>query len=251
MAKKFLILVFTLMFFSAGFTNMAIAQETETVYIGVGDHYALGPYYAWGEGELWVNMTVEGGNVDVYVMDMNQYMNAYPYEGEIGGIAFKSSSQENVSQATIFHQIETNDDEEYWGENEIWVIIDNRDVSATPDDASPSGNVRIELEITWTTDEFGFDDEFLWFGILAILGSLVPIILIVVLLFLIWRRMDKKKETQPAMPNYYQYPPAAPPQEPGPPTPPVEETPQEPASPENQEKAQGFFTITGYTPTII
>ena len=245
--KRLIILALAGMFFCAGFTGIINAQETEIVYIGQGDHYDLGPYFTWGDSDLWVNMTVtQGGNVDIYVMSMNQYMNAYPYEEEPGGISFKSSSQENVSQANIYMHIEI-DEQDMWADDQIWVIIDNRDVSATPNDATPTGNVQVEVEIGWESDEYYYDDFFWMEGILCVAGSLVPTILIIVLLFLIYRKLGKKKDVPPHMP-YPPYPPtAAPPetitpvqphmpvpQEP-PIPPPMGETPVEPRPPDNQE----------------
>lgn len=246
--KSFIIIALAGMFFCAGFTGTSIAQENETVYIGMGEHYDLGPYYSWGEADLWVNMTViQGGNVDVYVMNMNQYYNAYPFEEEPGGISFQGSSQENVSQANIYIHIEMDNEQELWEGEEVWIIIDNRDVSATPNDAIPTGNVQVELEIVWESDEYDYYDDFFWMeGLICMATSVIPVVLIVLLLFLIYRKMDKKKETQPPM-NYYQNPQVAPQQGPIMPAqtpeqvspepsipPPIGETSQEPVPPEEQ-----------------
>ncbi|MDO9538224.1 MAG: hypothetical protein Q7J68_07890, partial [Thermoplasmata archaeon] len=210
--RRLIILALAGMFFCAGFTGIAFAQEPETVYIGEGDHYASGPYYAWESADLWVNMTVvQGDNVDVYVMSMTQYMNAYPYEQDPGGIAFKNCSQENVSQTYISLHVEIDNEDDMWMQEEIWVIVDNREVSATPDDANPTGTVRIELEIDWVTDETYYDDFFWLESLLCVTVSLIPIILIVVLLFLIYRKIDNKKNnTQLPMPYYQPYPPVQP-----------------------------------------
>lgn len=230
--KRFLILALAGLFLCTGFSGLAIAQETNTVYIGEGDYYNLGPYYGWGDSDLWVNMTViQGGNVDIYVMSSNQYYNAYSSEpylyeqgGQVpGGIAFKSNSQENVSQANIYHHMEIDMNQEMWGEEDIWIIIDNKDTNATPNDATPTGNVQVELEVKWITDEYDYFDDFFWMeGLLCVAGAVIPIILIIVLLFLIYRRIGKKKEAVPP-PQYHQpYPP---------PTPPMGQNPQEPVAP--------------------
>ena len=239
--RKLIILALVAFCFSTGFAGLAMAQNTETVYIGEGDYYSLGPYYGWGTSDLWVNMSViQGGNVDIYVMSSNQYYNAYSsdtylYEQggqEPGGIAFKSNSRENVSQANIYHHMEIDINQEMWGEDDIWVIIDNRNTNATPNDATPTGNVQVELEIKWITDEYDyFDDGFFWLeGILCVAGSLIPTVLIIVLLFLIYKKIGKKNDVTPPM-QYYPHAPATPPQAPIAPAQPHAPVPPEPPMP--------------------
>lgn len=234
------------LFLCTGFR--AMAGEPDVIYIGQGDHYDMGPYYAWGSSDLWVNITVtRGGNVDVYVMNMNQYYNAYPADGGSGGIAFKNCSQENVSQASIHLHIEADKDPNTWDSEELWVIVDNRNVSVTPNDANAAGDVIVRLEVDWVDNGPGFYDDFLLGGILMVLCSVLPFILIIVLLFMIFRRLGKKNEAQPPMPYYYPYPPPvmpspqetdspapAPGQVPVPPNPPMEQN-REPEPPDAME----------------
>ena len=239
MTGRFIGLFLVIMVSTSILAGMASAQETDTVHIGQGEHYDMGPYYIWGSSDLWVNMTVtRGSNVDVYIMSGNQYYNAYyPETDGHGGIAFKNHSQENVSQANIYLHIEMDSEPDMWAEDEIWVIIDNRNVNATPDDASPTGNVRVELEVDWTDNGPEFDDEFLWPIIIMIGMSSIPIILVIVILVLIFMRLGKKKEVQAPMQYYNPYPPPVPPSmpmhEPAPPEPPA--TGQEPTNPVTKE----------------
>jgi len=196
--------------FTAAFSGISHGQGTETIYIGVGDYYALGPYHPWESGDLWVNMTVlQGGNVDLYVMSTTQYSNAYSYyeQESPGGIAFKSSSEENVSQANIYIHIEADIESENWMEDEVWVVVDNRDVSATPYDAVPTGDVRVELEVDWYSGDYSYDD-FFWIDILFLLGAIAPFILLVIVIVIVLR-MDRKNKQNPPyqMPYYQSYPP--------------------------------------------
>jgi hypothetical protein len=120
------------------------SREFETeVHIEDGGHFRYLLSDAW-EDELEVNMTLgllNGSRFDVYIMDRQQYMNAYGNEST--GAFSALFSWQNVSAVRDLVTMERRDVEYY-------IIIDNMDMAHVPGSATPEGPIHVEmfLEIT-------------------------------------------------------------------------------------------------------
>ncbi len=116
--------------------------ETE-VHIEDGGHFRFLLSDSW-EDELEVNLTIgllNGSKFDVYIMDGQQYWNAY---GNQSTGAFSAQfSWNNVSAVRDSVTIERLD-------ADYFIVIDNMEMSHVPGNAKPEGPVHAEviLEIT-------------------------------------------------------------------------------------------------------
>lgn len=199
------------------------AGEPETVYIEEGGYYFSGPHYAWGDSQLWVNMSVvDGGKVDVYIMTSTQFYNAFPDDdSQPIAISYLAQSMENVSHAEITYLLEMETDDPFADYMEdIFVIVDNRQCDITPNDADPTGVVEITLEVDWRSDDLlglldGWD-----IGICLVMLAIGAIIFFAIL-YIVIRSLDKRRKSR--QPQYQYYPPPGyPPTPPTPPTSPAE-----------------------------
>ncbi len=190
-------------------SGTACAEGSETIYIAEGGHYDAGPFATWSSGEIWINMTVEGnGSVDVYLMTFTQYYNSYaPYSDNasaVNSISFMDSSVENT-RSTRIHYSWNGSYETY---SELYVVIDNRDCALTEDDASPSGPVKVALDISVTTEEFDMGLE--WLGLMLLLSFAAPIIIVVIIVVIVVLATRNSGKNQPPPPPMY-YPVSPPP----------------------------------------
>ncbi|MCK4758049.1 MAG: hypothetical protein KAS67_06340 [Thermoplasmata archaeon] len=196
-------------------TGQSIAQDMDIVYVDEGGFYVSGPYDSYTVSEIWVNATVvSGGNIDVYLMTYIQAENAYPggpygyydpyaespEERDPKAVSFSSLSKEDVSSASIYYKFpETTDDYYGFPDEGIFVIIDNRDCSLTPNDADATGQVTVELSVESSISGFPFMDPFtglLWPMVIMAIAGLGFIILIIVLVM----ASEKKKRKEPVYP---------------------------------------------------
>lgn len=116
--------------------------ETE-VHIEDGGHFRFLLSDSW-EDELEVDLTIgllNGSKFDVYIMDGQQYWNAYGNEST--GAFSAQISWNNVSAVRDLVTIERLD-------TDYFLIIDNMEMSHVPGNAKPEGPVHAEvfLEIT-------------------------------------------------------------------------------------------------------
>ncbi len=116
--------------------------ETE-VHIEDGGHFRFLLSDSWGD-ELEVNLTIgllNGSKFDVYIMDGQQYWNAYGNEST--GAFSALFSWNNVSAVRDMVTIESLNDD-------YFLIVDNVEMSHVPGSAIPEGPVHAEiiLEIT-------------------------------------------------------------------------------------------------------
>jgi hypothetical protein len=117
------------------------------VIISEGGHfkYSLGYMYDY---KIELNISSKNGNqFDVYIMDEDQYENAYG-STNTSILAFSVQySYENVSQ--VDDTIEISEDiPEY---KSLYLILDNRKVEITPNDADPIGTITVDLNIEITS----------------------------------------------------------------------------------------------------
>ncbi len=215
--KAFSLLVVTMVLSSAiilSFVGIISAQEEpDIIYIDDDGYYVEGPFDPWSFTDVWVNVTVEDGEkVDVYVMTYTQYDNAYPWEErEPRAVSFEPSSEENVSSASIHHQFNTNYNDVYEvSEEGVFIVIDNRQCNITPDDADPTGQVRVEMTTEYTEgDPFDGLGGIIWPVIGIVILEALSVVGVIIVLFMIVRYFDKKKKEEQALqppPTYPYYP---------------------------------------------
>jgi hypothetical protein len=100
-------------------------------------HYSLSyMYYDMTQIELRVNST-NGQQFDVYILDIDEYSNAYSNDTVMSFSAFRK--WENVTE------LNTNFSIDNIGWRDYYIVIDNRDTQLTPDDAVPDGNLNLHL----------------------------------------------------------------------------------------------------------
>lgn len=120
------------------------------VIISEGGHfkYSLGYMYY---NDIEFNISSKNGNqFDIYFMDEDQYENAYS-STNTSILAFSVQySYENVSE--IEDTIEISED--YPQYKSLYLILDNRKVEITPDDANPKGTITVDLNIEITSSYY-------------------------------------------------------------------------------------------------
>jgi hypothetical protein len=116
----------------------------EEVIIADGGHfrYSIGFYL---EDEITFNISSRNGNnFDIYIMDEDQYENAYETPNS-RIISFSTHySDENINNVT--QTLDFSDENSRF--SEYFLVIDNRDTRITPDDATPRGTITVDVHIT-------------------------------------------------------------------------------------------------------
>jgi hypothetical protein len=116
----------------------------EEVIIAHGGHFKYTLGYSLDDKISFNISSQDGSNFDVYIMDEDQYENAYG-SGSSRIISFSSQySSENVN--AVSENLDFSDEDSRY--MEYYLIIDNRDTGITPDDASPMGTITIDVHIT-------------------------------------------------------------------------------------------------------
>ena len=120
-------------------------QEYETeVIIAEGGHYKYAldwVYYEELEVELEISSS-DNKNFDVYIMDNDQYENAYEQNDTI--IAFSAYfSKENVTKVDEKVDLPAR----YF----YYLVIDNKDTPLTPNDATPDGVITLDVYVKYTS----------------------------------------------------------------------------------------------------
>lgn len=98
--------------------------------------------------EITLSATSENGKLfDVYLMDENQYLAAYSKQTNLSQMAFSTMySKENVS-AIDSDSIEITCN---YSCMEYYLVIDNRDTPLTLNDATPTGTIIVDVDLTMT-----------------------------------------------------------------------------------------------------
>ncbi len=132
-------------FFGSVIQNIEPDEDVETIHndviLAVGAHFrqtlADG---VWDDVEVALNITSNGsGSFDVYIMDRDQYENAYG--PNLTAIAFSAMhSWENVSRVSARVELPQ-------GSRTYYVVIDNRDTALTPNDATPAGTITVDMTV--------------------------------------------------------------------------------------------------------
>ncbi|UCE73314.1 MAG: hypothetical protein JSV56_09795 [Methanomassiliicoccales archaeon] len=134
------------------FWSLAPEDTTETysteVIISEGGHFKYTLGFAWEDDEISLDISsLDGKKFDVYIMDMDQYENAYETQNA-SIIAFSAVySKENVDTVADTAVLP----DEGSGFREYFLVIDNKDTALTPDDAVPDGAITIDVNITLKT----------------------------------------------------------------------------------------------------
>lgn len=145
------LIVFTI--FSSGCINDD-EETTKTfnseVYIAEGGHFKYTAGYFWDEIEIILNITLkEGTSFDVYIMDEDQYENAYD-NSNTSILAFSTLyAKENITKLDDTIHINEHD-------NELYIVMDNRNTTITPNDATPTGTIILDVKIK-ITSKYYFD----------------------------------------------------------------------------------------------
>ena len=237
MAKKYLFII-SLIIISILITSSPIIADSDdesdkfsyTAIIPQGGHYKTGNLKLDEgdkiEGEVNV---LDGGNVDVYLMVYTQYTDAYNTENESRMIISYLKADENEKVTTLSFKVpDSNDDDSlgyfdsYINYEMIYVIIDNRNCSLTPDDANAIGPVKVtvDIEITRAEPSRSFEEinDSSMFGCCIIIVIII-IVIIIIIVFIFhdhhhgtgaqyWPQYQSHYQTQyqPPPQPYYQYP---------------------------------------------
>jgi hypothetical protein len=120
-----------------------IVFETEVI-IADGGHFRHTLIDSWsGRQDVTVTITsLTGGPFDVYIMDVDQYENAYGND-TTGSFSFLFRA-ENVTQFDFTEELETQE----W---ELIIIVDNTDNPLLAEDATPVGTISVQVrtETQW------------------------------------------------------------------------------------------------------
>jgi hypothetical protein len=178
---------------------------------------------------------VSGGPVDIYIMTDNQFEAAYSYDDENWSTKAISylKGKENINSAYISYKAPSYEeyDDEYFDYylyfDTIYVVVDNRNSSLTPNDADSTGPVEVKVGIKIKRIESvpNFDPII---GACVIIGIILLIVLIIIVIYFVRdkkrKSIDSKEYEQQAklQPQYqypYYYPPWPPHGQPQPPSP--------------------------------
>ncbi|MBU4189993.1 MAG: hypothetical protein KJ886_03230 [Candidatus Thermoplasmatota archaeon] len=129
-----------------------ITEFSEDVAISEGGHFKYACEYLSKGDKIQISITVtEGGPVDVYIMQSDQYEGAYE-DTNSSVISFSALfKKENITQLNETYCLNKS-----IGWREIYVVIDNRDTPLTLNDATPTGSVLVKTEIK-TIEIYGWD----------------------------------------------------------------------------------------------
>ena len=129
-----------------------VTEFSDDIAISEGGHFKYACGYLSQGDRIQISIAVkEGGPVDVYIMQSDQYECAY---GESNASIMSFSAlfkKENITQLNETYCLNKST-----GGREIYVVIDNRNTPLTLNDATPTGHVLVKTEIK-TTVIYGFD----------------------------------------------------------------------------------------------
>jgi hypothetical protein len=132
-------------FFGTIIEDIQPEEDVETIHndviLGDGAHFRQTlTEGVWDDVEVALNITSNGsGAFDVYIMDLDQYENAYG--PNVTAIAFSAlHSWENVSRVNTRVELPR-------GSRFYYVVIDNRDTALTPNDATPTGIITVDMTV--------------------------------------------------------------------------------------------------------
>lgn len=133
-----------LMFLLSGNTTSpeVVTTYDQNVTIAEGGHFRYPlPSSSWQETEAFLNITSIGGaRFDVYIMDSNQYENAYT---NLTTHAF-SAIERFENRTTVAEQVELPEPDDG---RTYFLVVDNAANELTPDGAVPSGPITIRLQV--------------------------------------------------------------------------------------------------------
>ena len=117
-----------------------VTDYDQNVTIAEGGHFRYPlPSSAWQTTHVFLNITSSGGKrFDVYIMDSNQYDNAYT---NLTTRAF-SATERFENRTAVVEQVELPQDGRTY-----FLVVDNAANELTPDGAVPNGPISIRL---WT-----------------------------------------------------------------------------------------------------
>lgn len=129
-----------------------VTEFSEEIAISEGGHFKYTCGYLSQGDKIQISITViEGGPVDVYIMQSDQYEGAYEATNA-SVISFSALfKKENITQLNETYCLNKS-----IGWREIYVVIDNRDTPLTLNDATPTGFVLVKTEIK-TIEMYGWD----------------------------------------------------------------------------------------------
>ena len=131
--------VLLMVLLSTNSTSPAVVTDyDQNVTIAEGGHfrYAL-PSSSWQDTVAFLNITSTGGKrFDMYIMDSNQYDNAYT---NLTTRAF-SATERFENRTAVVEQVELPQDG-----RTFFLVVDNAANELTPDGAVPSGPITIRL----------------------------------------------------------------------------------------------------------
>lgn len=129
-----------------------VTEFSEDVAISEGWHFKYACEYLSKGDKIQISITVtEGGPVDVYIMQSDQYEGAYGISNT-SVISFSALfKKENITQLNETYCLNKS-----IGWREIYVVIDNRNTPLTLNDATPTGSVLVKTEIK-TIETYEFD----------------------------------------------------------------------------------------------
>jgi len=115
-----------------------VTDYDQNVTIAEGGHFRYPlPSFMWQDTTAVLNITSSGGKrFDVYIMDSNQYDNAYT---NLTTHAF-SATERFENRTAVVERVELPRDG-----NTYYLVIDNTANELTPDGAVPSGPITIRL----------------------------------------------------------------------------------------------------------
>ncbi len=129
-----------------------VTEFSEDVAISEGGHFKYACGYLSKGDKIQISITVtEGGPVDVYIMQNDQYEGAY----EVSNVSVISFSalfkKENITMLNKTYELNKT------GKGgKRYVVIDNRDTPLTLNDATPTGPVLVKTKIK-TIETYSFD----------------------------------------------------------------------------------------------
>jgi hypothetical protein len=103
----------------------------------------------YGDSTVTISISSSGGEkFDVYIMDDSEYQNAYG-NTNVSLISFSAYyAYDDVSEVSATLELPV----ERW----FYLVIDNRDTPLTPNDATPSGVITVDVSISM--ESFGYID---------------------------------------------------------------------------------------------
>ena len=161
---------------------------------------------------------ISGGPVDIYIMTDNQFEAAYSYDDENWSTKAISylKGKENINSAYINYKAPSYEeyDDEYFDYylyfDTVYVVVDNRNCSLTPNDADSTGpvEVKVGIKIKRADSVPDFDPII---TTCVIIGIILLIVLIIIIIYFVRdkkrKSIDSKEyEQQAKLQQQYQYP---------------------------------------------